>query len=328
MAVFLLEVPTASGGRTSVNGVTLLLVEADSAAIARTMAAAQNAGDSAWSDAVATDIATLSAADYTGFRYEVTIGGDPTVNGSLDMIKGVYTGVASDTVDLVGAGLAAALLTQWRDSAKAVIQNDGGVFTDFTAAASQATANDVVLYPATAAAGDAAVFGASAIFNRLSVNVSTAGVGTYTVAWEYWDGDSFAALSVTDGTGSFKNLGTTDVTFTPPVDWAASTINSQGPFFYIRAVVDAGTMTTDPLAAQVWTALGTSSYDTGSNTLTAAALADGFGDHTLLVEAFPPGAAEPVASLIGTVTDGGVAAAALTVVLAGPTAIPKVLARK
>jgi len=328
MAVFLVEVPAGVGGRANVNDVTLLLIEADSAAIARTMAAAQNAGDSGWSDAVATDITTLSADDFEGFRYEVVIGGDPTVDGSPDMISASYTGVDSDTVDLVGAGLAAALLAAWRSDPKAVIQDDGGVFTDFTAEASEATEDDVELYPAVPASGDAVYFGASAVFNRLSVDVDTAGEGTYTVAWEYWDGDTWETLSVTDGTDSFKNAGVTDVTFTPPVDWAASTINSQGPFFYIRAVIDAGTTTTVPLAGRAWTALGTSSYSSGDNTLTAAALADGFGDHTLSVKAFPPGGAEPVASLISTIVDGGVAAAVLTVVLAGPTAIPKVLARK
>lgn len=77
------------------------------------------------------------------------------------------------------------------------------------------------------------------------------------------------------------------------------------------------------LAAALVTAGLTASYSTP--TLTVAAIADGIGDETLTVTATPPGGRAPVSELIGTITDQGVAAAALTVVLDAQTAVPNVL---
>jgi len=121
----------------------------------------------------------------------------------------------------------------------AAILDDGGVFTDFTLEARDSTgANDINLLPAVPAVGDAFYFGGLATFQKTLIEVSTAG-DTYVITWEYWNG-AWTALTVTDGTNSFQTAGWNTVSFTAPGDWATTTINSQGPFFFIRARVTTG----------------------------------------------------------------------------------------
>jgi len=324
MALYLLQLPTR-GGTSRIDGVKARVIEADSEAAAKRVASAQDQGDTDWTGATATAIAAGVASDYEGFVYNVKVSGDPLVAGSPDILDVTYTGASSDTVDLIGAALANLLSGA---AVEAAIADDGGAYTDETTEANEATADDMTLFPATPATGDAYLIGMTNQFTRVMFNVTTAGVGTYTLTWQYWDGDSWEDLSdVTDDTGDFKNSGRNDVVFTQPTDWAATTINSQGPFYFIRAVIDGGTSTTVPLGGQAWSGDGLrASYDSGTNTLTVAAVADGIGDHSIDVSAKLPGADGALSDLIGTVTDGGVAAAAITVVLEDETAIPAILA--
>lgn len=126
-------------------------------------------------------------------------------------------------------------------------------YVDETADANSSGANDWALFPAGAGDADAALVGFPVKFGRLSVNVGTAGVGTYTVVWEYWNGSAWTALSgVTDGTGAFKTAGTNNVTFTIPSNWALSSVNGSAQLYYVRAKRDSGTVTTDPLGTQCW----------------------------------------------------------------------------
>jgi hypothetical protein len=326
MALYLLQRPQTFGS-SIVNGKTAMVVEADSTATAKRLATAQDGSDSPWDNATVTAISAGVASDYVGFRYNVKVSGDPAASTwQPDLFDQWVTGVAADTVDSIGEKLA----NQLRGAAvAAAIADDGGVFTDETTEANQDTANDMTLFPAVPAAGDAYCIGAAKKFSRVLFNVGTAGVGTYTVTWEYWNGTAWAALSgVTDDTGAFKTAGVNDVVFTIPDAWTAHTINSQGPFYYIRAKIDAGTTTTVPVGTRAWTGAGLrASYDTGTNILTVAAVADGIGDHSISLEAYLPNADAPLSDLVGTVTDGGSAAAALTVVLEDETAIPAILAQ-
>lgn len=119
----------------------------------------------------------------------------------------------------------------------AAIADDGGVFTDETDDANDAGAGDVQVTPATPVVGDAFYVGFRRPFTAIEFDLDTAGAD-HTITWEYWDGDSWESLSnVTDGTSDFTSDGT--VTFTAPTDWATTTINSQGPFYYVRARVSA-----------------------------------------------------------------------------------------
>ena len=101
----------------------------------------------------------------------------------------------------------------------------------------------------------------------------------------------------------------------------------------VAVVGDATDNTVDEIAAALVTALNgldgiaNAAYNATSNTLTVAAAADALGDQELEVSIIPPGGSASIASLVGTITDGGVAAADLTVVLPADNAvIPNVLA--
>lgn len=144
----------------------------------------------------------------------------------------------------------------------------GPTYVDETADANEATANDWTIFPAGAAA-DYAAIGYSQKFKKLTVNVGTAGTGTYTVTWEYWNGAWTALSGVSDGTTSFKTSGTNDVTFTVPSDWATTSLNGSQPLYYIRALKDTGTVTLAPLGTEAW--IG----GTGSVTQTAVAAFSG-----------------------------------------------------
>jgi hypothetical protein len=85
--------------------------------------------------------------------------------------------------------------------------------------------------------------------------MGTQGVGTWTITWEYWDGDSWFSLSgVTDGTTGFTAAtGNRDVTFTVPADWAMTEVDDIVGHA-IRARVSAYTsITTQPKGTQAWT---------------------------------------------------------------------------
>ncbi len=146
------------------------------------------------------------------------------------------------------------LLTFADGPVDAAIAEDDAVFTDQTTEANEGTADDMDLLPAVPVLiEDKYYFGAQNPFGRLDLDVSTVGTGTYTLTWEYFNGSTWVALSgVTDGTTDFKTSGLESVTFTIPSDWAATTVNSQGPFFFIRAEMQAGTVTQVPLGEQAF----------------------------------------------------------------------------
>ena len=131
--------------------------------------------------------------------------------------------------------------------------DDGGTYVSYATEIAEATGDDVEALPAVPAVDDAIYFGhASNTFDTLGVNITTQGAGTWTVVWEYWDGDSWESLSnVTDGTTGFTaTTGWTDVTFDEPGDWAKNTVDNVLAY-WIRARVSAYTsVTTQPLLGQ------------------------------------------------------------------------------
>jgi hypothetical protein len=128
----------------------------------------------------------------------------------------------------------------------------GPVFVDQTTNANDATVNNWVLFPATENVDDYAAFGFADKFGKLTFNYATgtAGVGG-TVAWEYWNGSAWTALSgVTDQTTGFT-AGVADgrtVVWTVPSDWAKNTLNGTSAY-YVRAKVT-GTYSTNPIMTQ------------------------------------------------------------------------------
>ncbi|MBA7645510.1 hypothetical protein ES703_53268 [subsurface metagenome] len=140
------------------------------------------------------------------------------------------------------------------------VAEDGGVFTDETGAAQDAVANDMTLLPVCTngglAVGDAYYFGFVRTWDRLWLNIGTAGVGNYALAHEYWDGDSWELLpDFVDATSEFTIAGLNKMDFTRPGDWATTNKGGDLPatVYWIRARVTAVvTYTTQPLGTQAW----------------------------------------------------------------------------
>lgn len=145
------------------------------------------------------------------------------------------------------------------DTVDAAIESYGATPTlvDQTSAANSNTADDVYVMctagQGTPQTGDCYYVGKTMPFKRVIWRVSTALVGTSTVSYEYWNGTAWTALSgVTDRTTNFTVAGVNRVEYTLPTDWVPCTINSQGPFYYVRAVWTIGSYTTRPLCARAW----------------------------------------------------------------------------
>lgn len=118
------------------------------------------------------------------------------------------------------------------------IADDGGVFTDETTANNSAVVNDITLMPSgSAATNDAYYWGHSEEFNQLKLEVSqAASIGYCRIDWEYWNGSGWTALSnVVDNTNDFETSGLNVVSWDEPTGWATTSVNSQGPYYYVRA---------------------------------------------------------------------------------------------
>ena len=175
-----------------------------------------------------------------------------TVPGDLGNIAGdAADGVLIGT--MTGAALTVGTL-ETRRTAALCIADDGGAYTNETAALADATADDVEVFPATPAAEDACYFGhATTMIDGLVLNTTTAAVAhVATVVWEYWNGTAFASLSgVTDGTSGFTSAtGWATVTWTVPTDAALTTVDGVNAY-WVRARISAWTsITTAPQIGQ------------------------------------------------------------------------------
>lgn len=116
------------------------------------------------------------------------------------------------------------------------ISDDGGVQTDETTEVNSATTGDVTLTPAVPAENDAFYFALPYPFRGLSVIYTVAQVGGG-ITWEYYNDSSWTALPnvVDNSNGWTEDAGTYSISWDIPTDWATTTVNSQGPFYYVRA---------------------------------------------------------------------------------------------
>jgi hypothetical protein len=148
-----------------------------------------------------------------------------------------------------GAGIDVLVRARNQGLCNAAISVDDVSYGDETTNANSAAADDMTLLPAVpVAVDDGYLFGHSEQFGRIKLNVSTAGTGGFAITWSYWDGGALVPLSdVVDGTSALSVLGSNIISYTIPGDWATVEINGQGPFYYIAAVLGAGTVTVIPL---------------------------------------------------------------------------------
>jgi len=134
------------------------------------------------------------------------------------------------------------------------VADDGGVQTNETVAANNATANDMHLLPAAVAQNDAYYIGSSHTFGYVLFDIGRAGAGTWDLVWEYYNGTIWTALSgVEDRTNNFKKSAHNQVLFTVPADWALTTVATLN-LYWIRGRVTTATpsATTQPLGNQAW----------------------------------------------------------------------------
>ena len=161
--------------------------------------------------------------------------------------------------------------------------NDGGLYVDDTTDFRSATDDDVAPFPTTPVAEDAVYFGlAAGTFSRVDIDITTAAVDLVaTVAWEYWDGTTWTALSdLVDGTTGWTVTPAAIVTvsFTVPEDWEANTVDSVNAY-WIRSRFSAYTSkTTLPLIGTGWIVGSAAQWDDDLTDLTDA----GAGDVDLL----------------------------------------------
>src|SRR3990167_8220041 len=103
------------------------------------------------------------------------------------------------------------------------VDASSGDITEETKDANGSTSADWTVFPASEAIGDYVAFGYTKTFTQLKVDYAggTAGVAGV-VTWEYWDGNSWEALSgVTDNTTGFTAAAADGLTgsFPEPTDW-------------------------------------------------------------------------------------------------------------
>ncbi len=163
-----------------------------------------------------------------------------------DLGKVVWVEAANSTGAAISNAVNGPIDAVWQFDASA------GTFEDLTEELNDAVAGDVEPFPAAEEVGDLFYLGHVQTFDKVTIDIGTPGVGG-TLAWEYWDGVAWQALSMTDGTsGLTAAAGSHDITFTPPVDWAATQINrpiNGRKLFYIRARLTA-LYTTNPILDQ------------------------------------------------------------------------------
>jgi len=132
---------------------------------------------------------------------------------------------------------------------------DAPAYTDETAEANNAAANDMTLLPAAPAVNDAYYFGDANKFSVLKINIGTNGewVGSYD--WEYWNGLNWRTLdNLTDGTNGFTaGVGTHNVTFTAPNDWEKTSVDGTSLYWIRFRVASYTGITTQPKGTQSWT---------------------------------------------------------------------------
>ena len=144
-------------------------------------------------------------------------------------------------------------------------ESAGSVWTNESTAALDDTANDMNLLASADSTNDAYYFGADEEFLGAYINIGTAGVGTYTVTWEYWNGAWVALGNVDDTTTGFTaGTGWYWVRWDLPSDWATyNNGGSTGTAYWVRARISA------------WTAITTPPKGTRARTLTCLDPEDG-----------------------------------------------------
>lgn len=135
----------------------------------------------------------------------------------------------------------------------AVYLDDGGVFTDYTAAADEDTPDDVPLFPAVPVVNDAIYFALADPFLGVAIAVTTASDGDHTIAWEYYNGITWVPYpGIVDDTQGFHQRGELRVEAPDfPGFWSTVAVNGLVSFWLRARVAAVAVVGVQPLAAKV-----------------------------------------------------------------------------
>lgn len=139
------------------------------------------------------------------------------------------------------------------------VAEDGGSFTDETTEANNSTFADVTLLPAAPAVNDAYYFIMDNPGRVITLNIGQGGVGTWDLAWEYWDGSTYSEITgsaIDDRTDNFTVFGVNTVSFDMPIDWEKRAVEGIDGYIIRARVTTFTSLSTQPLATQLW-------YETG-----------------------------------------------------------------
>jgi hypothetical protein len=186
-------------------------------------------------------------------RNEVEMFGD-TVYGQIG------ANGTSGTITVPTASYTAFSATAWSSCFTSI----GAALTDYSADLNDNVPPGTADVPfAFTAVNDALYFGNTSPFQRIRVNIGTAGVYSASGIWEYWNGSAWAAVpevydntsaTVDDGTKSFTRTGSRYVQWQIPNTWAAYDIaGSPTSQYWVRwRITDFTSITTTPSLIQGW----------------------------------------------------------------------------
>lgn len=238
---------------------------------------------------------TSTTSTTSGGRNPVPLGTKSDLNQATGTGNVVWDNGSIDTlVDLERLYLVG---TTTAGNIDAGIQDDGGVFTNDTTDLNDiGGAGDVPVHPATTANNDAFYFGMTDKFEYLLVDVTTAATATGAgTTWEYYDGTTWSALTVTDdsdGGNGFATNGTGRfvLSWTAPTDWTPTTVTNQPATlvkpYYIRIRVSNNTNYTVGATLETAWAAGFPQLKAivRDDTITGAGSATGNTDYYLIGE--------------------------------------------
>jgi len=171
-----------------------------------------------------------------------------------DASGGAFT--STPTLTVPEPTIAVAVPVPTSNAVGGAVQNDEGTGeTDETAAANNATANDMHIFPAVSAVNDSYRIGYVNLWDYLCLNIGTAGVGTYTIGVQYSKGGGNWGTLTTLGNevANMTATGRKWVWWNRPGDWAIDTFGGIGNLYWIQFILTVRTsMTVNPLGTQAW----------------------------------------------------------------------------
>ena len=187
------------------------------------------------------------ATDLNDIDVPFAISGGELISGNFIKTTALNTAVQQGATDIPN------MPPTGRIQIEGAVQKVGSVFTEYTTEAQSDTTNDLPLLGPSPSINDAWLFGCDNPCRIFNQEIDTAGVGSWTITYEYWNGSDWVALSnVQDLTTGFTVVGANSTTWDMPTDWATQTVTGSAiNSYWGRARVSAFTsIITQPLASR------------------------------------------------------------------------------